>query len=111
MKTTFIGTILALSLLCVISGCGKSSPVAGTWVVEKYVFAGKPDDTKVGKETVLTSDGKVSGFTGEGTYMFKDNVVTCSVRKGPAAFTVTMKYEGGKLIVENPASTIIFKKK
>lgn len=111
MKHTVLFSLLVISLLFAISGCGKSSPVAGTWVIEKYVFAGEPDESKIGKETVLNSDGTVSGFVGEGTYTFKDNVVTCDVKKGPAKFTVTMKYEGGKLIVDNPASNIVYKKK
>jgi hypothetical protein len=99
--------VVSLSVLMISAGCKKSSPVAGTWVIEEYTLAGTPDEAKIGKEVTFTDDGKVKGFMGEGTYTVADDVVT--VKAG--AFNVEMKLTDGKLVVENPATKIVYKKK
>ena len=102
---------MLVAAVLIIPGCGNSSPVAGTWVIEKFEVAGMANASMIGKETVLASDGTVSGFVGEGTYTFADDTVTCKVKKGPAEFEVTMKLVDGKLMVENPGTKITYAKK
>ncbi len=97
--------VLTLPFLLLATGC-KSNAAVGTWEIEEYTLAGKTDDAKIGSELTFTDDGHVSGFM-KGTYTVEGDVVTVKT----AAFEVELKLKDGKLISENPASKIVYKRK